>query len=93
MYYSTSLGSIIRQTLPGRTHRLESVELRHLGEIARRNSRTDFTEYLLGYFFVFPFSFAHYYSNLESAVLIEIAAATLGLILGNMAARVVPHNL
>ncbi len=44
----TSLVSIIRRTFPRRTHRPGNVELRHLGEIARRNSRTDFMESLLG---------------------------------------------
>src|SRR5258705_13520556 len=44
--YSTSLGFIIRQTFPSRTPRPGNVELHHLGEIARRNSRTDFTESL-----------------------------------------------
>lgn len=47
----------------------------------------------LGYFFILPFTLARYYLHLESTVWLEIAAATLGLILGNMAARVVPHNL
>jgi len=47
----------------------------------------------LGYFFIFPLSLARYYLNLENTVWIEIAAVTLGLILGNMAARVVPYNL
>ncbi|HEU0292469.1 MAG TPA: hypothetical protein VFR47_07020 [Anaerolineales bacterium] len=47
----------------------------------------------LGYFFVFPFSLLRYYLNLESTVWIGILAATMGLILGNMGARVVPHNL
>lgn len=47
----------------------------------------------LGYFFVFPFSLARFYLQLDSAVWVEIAAATLALILGNMGARVVPHNL
>jgi len=47
----------------------------------------------VGYFFVFPFSLARYYLNLESTIWIEIAAVTLGLMMGNMAARVVPYNL
>jgi hypothetical protein len=47
----------------------------------------------LGYFFVFPLILVRYYLGLESSVWLEIAAVTLGLILGNMAARVVPHNL
>lgn len=49
--------------------------------------------FILGYFFVFPLSLARYYLNLESTIWIEIAAVTLGLVLGNMAARVVPYNL
>ena len=47
----------------------------------------------LGYFFVFPFSLARFYLHLDSVVWVEIAAATLALILGNMGAHVVPHNL
>jgi hypothetical protein len=47
----------------------------------------------LGYFFVFPFVLARYYLGLGSSLWLEVAAAALGLILGNMAARVVPHNL
>lgn len=47
----------------------------------------------LGYFFVFPFSLLRYYLHLEPAVWIELLAATAGLILGNMGARVVLHNL
>ena len=47
----------------------------------------------LGYFFVFPLGLARHYLNLESTAWIEIAAATLGLVLGNTAARVVPYNL
>ena len=47
----------------------------------------------LGYFFVFPFSLLRYYLHLESTVWLEMLAATAGLILGNMGARVVPHNL
>jgi hypothetical protein len=47
----------------------------------------------LGYFFVFPFSLAIYYLQLEPSVWVEITAVTAGLILGNMGARVVPHNL
>lgn len=46
-----------------------------------------------GYFLVFPFSLMRYYLGFESAVWIEILAATAGLILGTMGARVVPHNL
>jgi len=47
----------------------------------------------LGYFFVLPFNLACYYLHLESTLWLEITAATLGLILGNISARVVPHNL
>lgn len=47
----------------------------------------------LGYFFVFPLVLVRYYLQLQSSVWLELAAATLGLILANMAARVVPHNL
>jgi len=47
----------------------------------------------LGYFFVFPLSLLRHYLQLEPGVWIELLAATLGLILGNMGARVVPHNL
>jgi len=47
----------------------------------------------LGYFFVFPFVLGRYYLQLPSSVWLELIAATLGLILANMGARVVPHNL
>ena len=47
----------------------------------------------LGYFFVFPLSLIRYYLNLEHTIWVEIAAVTLGMVFGNMAARVVPHNL
>ena len=47
----------------------------------------------VGYFLVFPFCLARYYLKLESTVWIEVLAVTLGLVLGNMAAHVVPHNL
>jgi len=47
----------------------------------------------MGYFFVFPLSLVRYYLDLDSIVWIEIAAVTMGLILGNMGARVVPYNL
>lgn len=47
----------------------------------------------LGYFFVFPYSLARYYLNLEPSVWVEFAAVFLGSLLGNMGARVVPHNL
>jgi len=47
----------------------------------------------LGYFFVFPLSLLRHYLQLEPGVWIELLAATLGLILGTMGARVVPHNL
>jgi hypothetical protein len=47
----------------------------------------------LGYFFVFPLVLIRYYLGFGSSVWLELAAITLGLILGNMGARVVPHNL
>jgi hypothetical protein len=47
----------------------------------------------LGYFFVFPLVLVTYYLNLESSTWPALVAVTLGLILGNMSARVVPHNL
>jgi hypothetical protein len=47
----------------------------------------------LGYFFVFPLALIRYYLGLGPSVWVELTAVTLGLILGNMAARVVPHNL
>ncbi|MEO5886556.1 MAG: hypothetical protein ABIQ77_02745 [Anaerolineales bacterium] len=47
----------------------------------------------VGYFFVFPLVLARYYLQLGSSIWLEMAAVTLVLILGNMAARVVPHNL
>jgi hypothetical protein len=47
----------------------------------------------LGYFFVFPLVLARYYLHLKSSIWLELAAVTLGLILGSMSARVVPHNL
>src|SRR5690349_4580570 len=43
----------------------------------------------LGYFFVFPFILFRYYLDLGPSRWLELAAVTLGLILGNMAARVV----
>jgi hypothetical protein len=47
----------------------------------------------LGYFFVLPLVFLRFYLQLGSSIWLELAAVTIGLILGNMAARVVPHNL
>lgn len=47
----------------------------------------------LAYFFVLPLVLVRYYLNLGSSIWLEFAAVTLGLILGNMSARVVPHNL
>jgi len=47
----------------------------------------------VGYFFVFPLVLIRYYLQLGSSIWLEIAVVTFGLILGNMAARVVPHNL
>ncbi len=46
-----------------------------------------------GFFIVFPLGLARYYLHLESSTWIEIAAVTMGLVLGNMGARVVPYNL
>ncbi|HJR78520.1 MAG TPA: hypothetical protein VJ821_00520 [Anaerolineales bacterium] len=47
----------------------------------------------LGYFFIFPLVLLRYYLSLESSISLELIAVTSGLILGNMSARVVPHNL
>jgi hypothetical protein len=47
----------------------------------------------LGYFFIFPASLARYYLQMDPSIWIEILAVTIGLILGNMGAHVVPHNL
>jgi hypothetical protein len=47
----------------------------------------------LGYFLVFPFILVNYYLQLGLSIWLELVAVTLGLILGNMGARVVPHNL
>ena len=47
----------------------------------------------VGYFFILPLILTRYYLQLGSSIWLEIAAVTLGLLLGNMAARVVPHNL
>ena len=47
----------------------------------------------VGYFFVLPLILTRYYLQLGSSIWLEIVAVTVGLILGNMAARVVPHNL
>jgi len=47
----------------------------------------------LGYFFVLPLVLIRHYLNLGPSIWLEIIAVTLGLILGNMSARVVPHNL
>lgn len=47
----------------------------------------------VGYFLVFPLALVRHYFQFGSSVWIEIGASMLGLILGNMAARVVPHNL
>jgi hypothetical protein len=47
----------------------------------------------LGYFFVLPLVLIWHYLNLGPSVWLEIIAVTLGLVLGNMSARVVPHNL
>jgi len=47
----------------------------------------------VGYFFVLPLILIRYYLQLGPSIWLEVSAVTLGLILGNMAARVVPHNL
>jgi hypothetical protein len=47
----------------------------------------------LGYFFVIPLVLIRHYLNLGPSIWLEIIAVTLGLVLGNMSARVVPHNL
>lgn len=47
----------------------------------------------VGYFLLFPFSLVRYYLGFESTVWLGILAATAGLVLGSMGARVVPHNL
>ena len=47
----------------------------------------------LGYFFVLPLVLIRHYLNLGPSIWLEVMAVTLGLILGNMSARVVPHNL
>ena len=44
-------------------------------------------EFNLGYFFILPLVLIRYYLQLGSSIWLEIAAVTLGLILGNMAAR------
>jgi hypothetical protein len=47
----------------------------------------------LGYFFVMPMVLVRHYLDLGASSWPALIAATLGLILANMAARVVPHNL
>jgi transcriptional regulator with XRE-family HTH domain len=47
----------------------------------------------VGYFLVFPGSLLLYYLGLPHTAWLEILAATVCLVLGTMAARVVPHNL
>lgn len=47
----------------------------------------------LGYFFVLPLVLVRYYLGLGSSHWPVLIAVTLGLILANMSARVVPHNL
>ncbi|HUE99221.1 MAG TPA: hypothetical protein VMN99_08190 [Anaerolineales bacterium] len=47
----------------------------------------------LGYFFVYPVALVWHYLNFDTSVWVEIAAVVAGLVLGNMGARVVPHNL
>ena len=47
----------------------------------------------LGYFFVLPVVFIRYHLNLEPSDWTSFIAVTIGFILANMSARVVPHNL
>jgi hypothetical protein len=47
----------------------------------------------LGYFFILPFVLLRHCLNLKSSSWLEFMAVTVGLILGDMSARVVPHNL
>jgi hypothetical protein len=47
----------------------------------------------LGYFFVLPMVLIRHYLNLGGSHWPAVITVTLGLILGNMGARVVPHNL
>ena len=47
----------------------------------------------LGYFFVLPLVLIRHYLNLESSSWPALIAVTVGLILANMSARLVPHNL
>lgn len=47
----------------------------------------------VGYFLVFPLSLIRHYLGFGPTVWIEILAATVSVILGNMGAQVVPHNL
>lgn len=47
----------------------------------------------VGYFLVFPLSLIRYYMGFSPVTWIEVIAATVAVILGNMGARVVPHNL
>ena len=47
----------------------------------------------LGYFFVFPLILLRYYLHGNPSLWLEFLAAGFGLLLGNIAAYVVPHNL
>jgi hypothetical protein len=47
----------------------------------------------LGYFFVLPLVFIRHYFDLGHSNWPAVTAVTLGLILANMGARIVPHNL
>jgi hypothetical protein len=49
--------------------------------------------FMVGYFLVFPLSLAAHYLHLNPSVWFEFLAGTTVMILGNMGARVVPHNL
>jgi len=47
----------------------------------------------MGYFFVLGISLFRYYLHIPSSPWFELAAAALPLVVGNMAARLVPYNL
>ncbi|MCL5612302.1 MAG: hypothetical protein M1485_07110 [Chloroflexi bacterium] len=47
----------------------------------------------IGYFFVLGISLFRYHLHIASSPWFELAAAVLPLVVGNMAARLVPHNL
>lgn len=47
----------------------------------------------VGYFLVFPLGLVRHYLGFDPTVWTGLLAATIGVVLGNMGARVVPHNL